>query len=100
MAQPLKFSAEMYLWKSDASWYFVTLPHEVSDEIDFRYVGPKRGFGSIRVRVRVGDTTWDTSVFPSKEAESFVLPVKSQVREAEALELRQSIDFELEVRDQ
>ncbi len=90
----------MYLWKSDASWYFVTLPHEASDEIDFRYVGPKRGFGSIRVRVTVGDTTWDTSVFPSKEAESFVLPVKAQVRKAEELGLGRLIDFELEVRDQ
>ncbi len=48
--------------------------------------GPPRGFGSVRVEVRIGSSTWRTSVFPEAGADSFVLPVKKAVRTAEGLE--------------
>jgi hypothetical protein len=28
------FDAELWLWKADAAWHFITLPHEVADEIE------------------------------------------------------------------
>jgi hypothetical protein len=37
------------------------------------------------VKVTVGRTTWTTSIFPSKEQKSFILPVKAAVRKAEGL---------------
>ncbi|MGB7880788.1 MAG: DUF1905 domain-containing protein, partial [Ilumatobacteraceae bacterium] len=45
----------------------------------------RRGFGSVRVEVTVGSTTWRTSIFPDTKSESFVLPVKQAVRLAEGL---------------
>ena len=42
-------------------------------------------FGSVQVRVQIGETEWDTSLFPDKSVESYVLPVKRSVRESEQL---------------
>ena len=82
-----EFDAELYLWESGAaSWVFLDLPHEIADEID-EGPGEPRGFGSVRVEVTVGSTTWRTSVFPSKKQATYVLPVKRAVRRAEELEV-------------
>jgi hypothetical protein len=70
---------------SPASWYFLTVPGPVSEEIA-REAGPRRGFGSVRVEVTIGGTTWRTSVFPDASSGCYVLPVKRQVRAAEDLE--------------
>jgi hypothetical protein len=83
------FHAELWLWRADAAWHFITLPHEVADEIE-DVVVDRRGFGSIRVQVRIGGSTWQTSIFPSKEAQSFLLPIKKAVRVAEGLEVGDS----------
>jgi hypothetical protein len=48
--------------------------------------GPPTGFGSVRVEVTLGTSTWRTSVFPDK-VRGYVLPVKAQVRRTASLEL-------------
>jgi hypothetical protein len=81
------FEAPLWLWDGNAAWHFVTLPFEVTDEIDERAADTKRGFGSVRVEVSVGRTTWRTSIFPDTKRQSFLLPVKRTVRVAEELEV-------------
>lgn len=80
------FSAPLWAWEAQDSWYFVTVPTEVSDEIGVRFGTRAAGFGSIRVEVTVGQTTWRTSVFPDKKRGAYVLPVKKAVRKAEGLD--------------
>ncbi len=83
-----EFRAPLWLWKDDGAWHFVSVPQEVSDEIEFVASGrPRPGFGSVRVEVTIGSSTWRTSLFPSKELEAYVLPVKKAVRVAEGLEV-------------
>jgi hypothetical protein len=55
----------------------------------------RRGFGSVRVRVTVGATTWNTSIFPDTKSESYVLPVKKAVRSSEGLGDGSSVDVRL-----
>ena len=87
MGEGVTFTAELWRWtarKESAdvgAWCFVTLPVDLADDLRER-AGEPRGFGSVRVRARVGDTTWDTSVFPDAASDSFVLPVKKSVRTA------------------
>jgi hypothetical protein len=78
------FDATLWI-HSGGSWHFVTLPFDVADEIDELTSETKRGFGSSRVKVTIGATTWNTSIFPDTKAESYVLPVKQPVRKAEQL---------------
>lgn len=46
--------------------------------------GKRRGFGSVKVEARIGDSEWTTSVFPQDDG--WFLPVKAAVRRAEGLE--------------
>jgi hypothetical protein len=81
------FSFTATLWEHDgaAAWFFLSVPPEVADEIEERFGDRAAGFGSIRVEVTVGATTWRTSLFPDAKRATYVLPVKRAVRVAEAL---------------
>ena len=94
-----EFTAPLWRYHGEtAAWFFVTLPDDVADDIDDRFAGDDRpGFGSVPVRVQVGATRWRTSVFPSNEHRSFVLPVKKAVRMAEGLEEGEPVAVVLEV---
>lgn len=78
------FTAELFEWEGKAAWHFVALPEDVTDEID-ETVGDKGGFGSVKVEVTIGASTWQTSIFPDTKRGTFLLPVKKSVRTAEDL---------------
>jgi uncharacterized protein DUF1905 len=82
------FDAELWLWdaRRTDTWVFVSLPASQSEEIRDLVGGLRRGFGSVRVRVTIGSSTWVTSIFPGSQA-GYVLPVKRPVRVAEALDV-------------
>jgi hypothetical protein len=60
------FDAELWIWESRRvdTWVFVSLPTDVSERIRELADGPRRGFGSVRVRAMVGNSRWTTSIFP------------------------------------
>jgi hypothetical protein len=99
MARPttFDFTAELWRWDGDAAWHFLSLPERVADEIADVAEGKERGFGSVRVEVTIGSTTWRTSVFPDAPRGTYVLPVKKAVRAAEGLEVGVPMSVRLEV---
>ena len=87
-------TATLWIWTTDkapASWHFLTLEGEVADSIHALALmrrlefGRKRGWGAMKVRATIGDTSWDTSIFPAKDVGGWLLPVKAAVRKAEGL---------------
>ncbi len=83
----MEFDSPLWLWharRTDA-WTFVSLPTDLADEVLDLVGDSTRGFGSVRVEVTVGGTTWRTSIFPSTD--TYVLPVKKAVRRAEHLDV-------------
>jgi hypothetical protein len=81
------FTFDAELWEHDgpAAWYFLSLPEADADAIEDMAGDRTNGFGSVRVEVTIGSTTWRTSIFPDTKRETFVLPVKKAVRVAEGL---------------
>jgi Domain of unknown function (DUF1905) len=94
------FEAELWVWdaRRGETWTFVSLPVEESEEIRELADGPRRGFGSVRVRATVGATTWSTSIFPAAEGH-YVLPVKRAVRTAEGIEAGDTARVRVELVD-
>lgn len=82
---------------AEAPWHFVTLPAGVADEIEDLPAATRRGFGSLRVEATIGNTSWNTSIFPDSRTTSYLLPVKKAVREAEGLREGDLVDVALEV---
>ena len=75
------------MWRHDgpAGWHFVTLPGELADELEARFAEAHRPFGSLAVRVTLGGRTWSTSVFRDTKSESYLLPIKADVRRRERI---------------
>jgi hypothetical protein len=96
----LEFEGDVFRWdaREDSSWFFTAVPPELSEEIR-EIPRPYRGFGSVRVRARVGATEWSTSIFPSSADGAFVLPLKKAVRDAEGLVEGEPVVVRLEVLD-
>lgn len=92
------FTTPLWQWQARAdSWYFVTIPPDFSDEMRELPLPPK-GFGSIKVRVTIGGTTWLTSAFPDMQRSgSYVVPVKKSVRDAEGIGHDDSVTVTVEV---
>ncbi|TDO68573.1 uncharacterized protein DUF1905 [Kribbella sp. VKM Ac-2571] len=93
-----RFTAPLWIYPGEGSWYFVTVPEDVSDEITDLTEGRRRGFGSVRVSVTVGGSTWQTSVFPTKTG-TYMLPVKKAIRTAEDLLEGSPVETQLELVD-
>lgn len=58
--------------------------------------GKRRGFGSVKVTVTLGQSRWQTSLFPNKDG-SWFLPIKAPVRRAEQLAEGEEVSVELEL---
>ncbi|MEE8599655.1 DUF1905 domain-containing protein [Euzebya tangerina] len=92
------FTAPLWRWSArSTSWFFVSLPEDDADAIDAAFGGAAAGFGSIKVAVTIGSSTWQTSIFPSKEEATYVLPIKKAVRTAEGLDDGSTADVTLTV---
>jgi hypothetical protein len=91
--------AKLWRWPlGKASWFFITLPAGISREIRLVDAGPRRtGFGALRVTATIGETCWRTSIFPSAQLKSYLLPVKAGVRKACGLVENRSVSVEIRV---
>ncbi len=49
--------------------------------------GRSRGFGSIKVTARIGETIWKTSVFPQNKQAEWVLLISKKVMRSEGIDL-------------
>jgi hypothetical protein len=94
---PWTFTADVWEHDGPAAWYFLSLPGDVSDAIEVEHGDRAAGFGSVRVEVTVGATTWRTSVFPDRPRETYVLPVKKAVRLAEGIDDGSRVEVRLAV---
>jgi hypothetical protein len=79
------FTAPLWPWaEAPGSWVFMTLPADVVDDITSAPL-LRTQCGSTRVNAQIGETRWDTSLFPHRHG--LLLPVKATVRRAERIDL-------------
>jgi hypothetical protein len=71
----------------------------MSAEIAETAAGIRRGFGSVRVTVTVGASSWQTSIFPDTKTGAYLLPVKKAVRMAEHLHAGDEVRAEFRIAD-
>jgi len=105
MTETLRFTApleEYFIEEGFDPMGWITLTGDIADSIAAHElmrrleIGKRRGFGSVKVAVRVGNHHWRTSVFPHKSGGWF-LPIKKPVRIAEKLNFGDAVEVELEL---
>lgn len=92
-----KLKSKILVYPGMASWRFLVLPKKEAKEIKEYFGNHAKAWGSIPVTVTIGKTEWKTSIFPDKKKGTYLLPLKAQVRKAEAIEDNDSVSFILKL---
>jgi hypothetical protein len=93
------FRARLWLYPSEAAaWHFVTIPKAQAETIKATYGKMAKGWGSLPVEVSIGKTVWQTSIFPDRQAGTYLLPVKAAVRTREGLYEGDMVSLSVSVR--
>lgn len=91
----LAFTGEIWHWRGPSPYHFVTVPDGQSEHLHDIAADVTYGWGMIPVRVRIGATEWETSLFPKDGG--YVVPVKDAVRRAEGLDQGDTVTVDLTV---
>ncbi len=92
----LHFEGTIWEWRGPAPFYFVTVPERESEEIHAVAALATYGWGVIPVLVSIGETEFETSLFPKDGA--YLVPLKAAVRAREHLDLGDRVRIALSVR--
>lgn len=93
----LHFTAPLWLWAGKVAWHFITLPEDESQVIRMAVPrgGQNRGWGSVRVTATIGESRWQTSIFPDTRRNAYLLPIKAEIRRAESLSVGEAVEVSL-----
>ena len=89
-AGPWHVRGPVWLWQGSdgaptkGSWFFLTINGETAQSVR-AHASNAAAWGSVYVEATIGKTTWRTSLFPSKAAGGWLLPLKAAVRKAETI---------------
>ena len=92
----LEFSGELWYWRGPSPYHFITVPGDLCGELRAMAAVVSYGWGMIPVRVRIGASEWETSLFPKDGG--YVVPVKDVVRKAEGLAVGDTVVVQLVIR--
>jgi len=92
------FTSKVVVYSGTSSWRFLGLPEKEASEIKAKFGKQAKGWGSLPVRVTVGQTTWKTSIFPDSRSGTYLLPLKAEVRKKERIADTATVRFKLELK--
>ena len=89
----LEFTGPVFEWRGPAPYHFVAVPEDEAAIIQETAAALTYGWGMIPGTLRIGDTTWTTSLWPKDG--SYVVPLKDSIRKAEGIELGDVVTISL-----
>ena len=86
------FTAQVWQYAGPAGWFFVTLPETLSKEIRDHLRSEEEGWGRLKAIAQIGSHQWQTAIWFDTKANSYLLPVKAEVRKKERVEINQNVE--------
>lgn len=88
-----KFKSKVIVWRSGygegndkGAWRFARVPEDISAKIKEMQKGKlRRGWGAIYARAKIKKSEWVTSIFPDRHSDTYILPLKKEIRFQENL---------------
>ncbi|AYV55928.1 DUF1905 domain-containing protein [Leptospira kmetyi] len=93
----IQFKAKVWIYPGKGGWHFLTLPLNVSKKIKLLAEQSKGSWGMVPVLAQIGQTIWNTSIFPEKNSPKYVLPLKADVRKREKILLDRNVSVLLTI---
>lgn len=82
MQANIKYDFSSKLWKSGGpgGWHFISLPNDLAKEIRENLKWQEEGWGRMKASAMINDLEWDTAIWFDKKADTYLLPVKAEIR--------------------
>ncbi len=74
------FTALPWQYSGQGAWIFVSLPQKMAKEIRQHFKREEKGWGQLKVTALTGETEWRTSIWFDTKANTYILPLKAEVR--------------------
>lgn len=91
----IKVTTTVWLYPGMAgAWHFASLDKVSTEKVKNHQKGkPRAGWGAVPVDVKIGKTSWRTSIFPDSKSGAYILPLKAEVRKKENIYEGNEITF-------
>lgn len=87
MIPDISYEFTSHVWtyfNGKSTYYLASLPPKIGTAIRLLRQGvPRRGWGSVPVTITIGDTSWQSSIFPESGKKSYLFLINAKVRKAE-----------------
>jgi len=90
-----EFSAIVWQYSAPGGWFFISLPENITKEIREHLLFLQESWGRFRVRAKIGNSVWDTAIWYDKKSTTYFLPLKSDIRKAENIQIGSEISLVL-----
>jgi len=93
----IKYGFRSTVWKYSgvAGWHFVSLPETLSKEIREHLKWQEEGWGRIKAAAKIGQSDWETAIWFDTKKNTYLLPVKAEIRKKENLKTGDTKSIEI-----
>lgn len=92
----LEFTCTLIEWRGPAPFVFAPVPQDESEMIEEVSSLVTYGWGAIPVHIRIGETDYQTALFPKDGI--YLVPVKVAVQKAENVKIGDTVTVRIEIR--
>lgn len=90
----------MWKHKGNGGWHFVTLPKALSKTIRKVHGQSEEGWGRLKAVARIDKSEWRTAIWYDSKYESYLLPVKADIRKQENLQSGNKLHVKLSLEEE
>jgi len=84
-----EFISKPYQYQDDepCGWYFISPTKELAKEIRGNHKWQEEGWGRMKVTAQIGSTEWKTSIWFDTKLDTYLLPLKAEIRRKEKIDM-------------
>jgi len=82
-----EFTNKPWRYNGAGGWCFISLPENMSKEIRGHFKQEEEGWGRLKATAKVGNTEWKTAIWFDTKANTYLLPLKTSIRQKEKIEM-------------
>jgi hypothetical protein len=87
-----EFTAKHWQHAGPAAWHFVSLPNELAREVRNVLKSEEEGWGRLKATAKIGNSEWKTALWFDTKANTYLLPLKAEIRKVENLEIGKNVE--------
>jgi hypothetical protein len=95
--QKYRVKGKIWRWPGDMGWHFLYISKGLSEKLYQGKVGKKYGSGFIKIRAKIGKTSWDTALFPHAKEGLYLIAIKAKIRKSEGLLVDDLVSVSFEI---